>query len=57
MPDEMFATCPNCQNRMKLEFIDYIEKCEDFFNREKTGKRYEGTCLICNLGMNIKKPI
>ena len=57
MPDEMFATCPNCQNRMKLEFIDYIEKCEDFFNREKTGKRYEGTCLICNLEMNIKKPI
>ena len=56
MAEGIFATCPNCQSRMKVAFIRDIEVGEDFFNQEKIGEFYEGKCSICHLKMSIRKP-
>jgi len=58
MSKEIFTTCPNCQNRMRLEFVRDIEDGNaDFFNQIKVAEEYEGKCLLCSLEMRVRKPI
>ena len=57
MSKEIFTTCPNCQNRMRLEFFRHIDDGKQYFERENIAEEYKGECSLCSLKMEICKPI
>ena len=55
--ETMFATCPNCSSPMKLEFTRDVTEGHHICFQTKVADIYEGKCSLCNLKMEIVKPV
>ena len=52
----IFAICPNCSSRMKLEFVGDVTTGGDICFQTKIAEKYRGECLLCHVEMEVQKP-